>query len=152
MKKAIIWATLLAGATAWTIIGKPVPASAATHHNGRMVVKVAHHKAKLYWKGTKVATYKFARKPKVKFVTPDGLTYKKLTHRKGRIVYVEVCVGKVLDNKGNGKILNTRSKYNYISYRRLPYKKGTKVRTYLVYNPYNNHEDGIVERFDEKMS
>ena len=110
------------------------------------------HKAKLYWKGAKVATYKFTRKPKVKFVTPDGLTYKKLTHRKGKILYVEVCVGKVLDNKGNGKILNTRSKYNYISYRRTGFRKGTKVRTYLVYSPYNNHEDGIVKRFDEKMS
>lgn len=143
MKKAII-TTLLATMA----LTAAVPVQAKTYSYKSMDVKVTKHTAKVYWKGNKVATYRFKRKPSVKFVGTDKLTYKKLANRKGRTLYIEICTGKVLDNKGNGRV-DTKSKYNYISYKRTGFRKGSKVRTYLVYSPYNNYEDDITERFDE---
>ena len=154
MKKTLVWATIFAAAAAWTITGKPVPAHAATYNSGSMSVKVAKAKhgyaAKVSFKGKRVAAYKFKRKPRVKFVTHGKLTYEKLVARKGKTLYVEICEGKVLNNKGDGRITNTKSRYNYISYKRTGFRKGTRVRTYLVYNPHTDYEDDITYRFDEK--
>ena len=55
----------------------------------------------------------------------------------------------VLDEKGNGKIINTRSDHDYISYRRT---RGVHpndiVLTLCVYNPDTSFEDDIIERLD----
>ena len=154
MKKTLVWATIFGLATAWTLTGKPAPAQAATYHRGSVSVKVTKakqcYKATLSFKGKRAVTYKFKRKPRVKFVTPGKLTYEKLVARKGKTLYVEICEGKVLNNKGDGRITNTKSPYNYISYKRTGFRKGTRVRTYLVYNPHTDYEDDITYRFDEK--
>lgn len=78
-----------------------------------------------------------------------NLTTETLTNRIGKII-IEKVIGKVLDNEGNGKILNTYdSYYNYINYR---YVEGFEINdiivTYLIYNPFNNYEDDIICRYD----
>lgn len=79
----------------------------------------------------------------------DELDYETLTKRNGNII-IERTIGIVLDDKGNGKILNTKEKYyNYISYKNVDgAKTGDIILTYCIYNPDNNYEDDIIERFD----
>lgn len=138
------------------MVSVTVPAQAQTTHYRSMTVKVdkpkkqKQYNATVYWKGKRVAVYKFQRKPVVRFVQSKNLTYKKLSTRKGKVLYIEILDGVVLDNKGNGKVLNGDPVFNYINYRRTGYRKGTRVRTYCVFNPYNNAEDDIVKRFDER--
>jgi len=142
------------------LVGIAVPttqAKAQTTHYRSMVVKVdkvkkekTQYDAVVYWKGRRVAKYTFQRKPLVRFVTPNHLTYQMLSTREGRVLYIEILNGIVLDDEGNGKVTNGDPVYNYISYWRTPYCKGDKVRTYCVYTPYNNAEDDIHLRFDEK--
>ena len=149
MKKAI---TILLLAILMATVTVPAQAKVTTYKS--MTVKVdkvkKQYNANVYWKGKRVATYKFDRKPTVKFVQSKNLTYQKLSTRKGKVLYIEICNGIVLDSKGNGKVLNGDPVYNYISYKRTGYGKGTKVRTYCVFNPYNNAEDDIHKRFDER--
>jgi len=126
-----------------------------TVRNHSMMVKVDkqakdRYATYVYFKGKRVATYRFNRKPNVKFVTTDHLTYNMLAHRKGRTLYIEVLTGTVLDAEGNGKV-DTESEFNYINYGRTGYRKGTRVRTYCVYNPFCNAEDDIQYRFDERV-
>ena len=59
---------------------------------------------------------------------------------------IERCIGEVLNEKGDGKILNAADEnYDYISYRGVTEDKGTTVLTYFIYNSEN---DDIVERYD----
>lgn len=140
------------------MVSVTVPAQAQTTHYRSMTVKVDKVKAKekqrydavVYWKGKRVAKYTFQRKPYVRFVTPNHLTYPMLSTREGRVLYIEILNGVVLDEEKNGRVTNGDPVYNYISYWRTPYCKGDKVRTYCIYNPYNNAEDDIVKRFDER--
>ena len=79
----------------------------------------------------------------------DDLTYEILTNRNGRMI-VEHLVGKVLDEDGNGIVMNTEDdNYNYISYSHLEdIEPGQVYDTYLYYNPDNNYEDDILYRED----
>ena len=81
----------------------------------------------------------------------DELTGERLKSRNGALI-CELCVGIVTDaTSGDGRVLNTNDDYyNYISYSRFdqPYTDGTVIVTYLVYNPENNYEDDIVDRYD----
>ena len=67
--------------------------------------------------------------PMVKVIDCDKLTEKMLTHRsskKRHIMYIERIIGKVTDNKGNGKVLNPPVDGGYyISYKSV---KGGKKR------------------------
>lgn len=84
----------------------------------------------------------------LKIMEPDEITGDFLRNRNGLIV-VEKTVGKCLDENWNGKILNTESEYNYISYSGVSgILPGDTVVTYEVYNPSNNYEDDIVARWD----
>lgn len=97
-----------------------------------------------------------ASKPKkqdnlsVKVYDPDKLTFKILNKRKSNILIIERCVGVVTNSKRDGKIFNTKSKNNYISYRRVKgAKKGDKIVSFFIYNPYTQYDDDIVCRLDE---
>ena len=129
------------------------PVHAKTYTNNQMTVKTVkngkHYKAKVYWKGKKVATYKFKKKPVIKFVKHDKLTRKKLCNRKNKVLLIEILTGTVIDDKGNGKVDTVDPYYNYIHYN--GFKIGDKVKTFCIFNPYNNGEDDIVERFDVKV-
>lgn len=94
---------------------------------------------------------KFKKYGKVKFVRFDKLTDKELCHRAGKKkIIVDITYGICLNKKGDGRVLNTQKGYgNYISYRGLKRcRKGSRVTTYCVYEPWNNYVDGIWYRFD----
>lgn len=78
----------------------------------------------------------------------DDLDYETLVNRNGNIV-IEKIIGLVLNDDGDGKILNTESEYDYISYNRVEgAKAGDIILTYCIYNPDTAYEDDILERFD----
>lgn len=60
---------------------------------------------------------------------------------------VEVSVGTVLDNDGNGR-LDLDPPYNYISYRRLGFEPGTRIVTYCVYDLHSDGVDDVIARYD----
>ena len=83
----------------------------------------------------------------------DKLTENMLTHRsnkKRHIMYIERIIGKVTDNKKNGKIINPpKDGGYYISYTSVKgARKGDTIITYCVYNPYSNYDDDVIERWD----
>lgn len=83
----------------------------------------------------------------------DKLTEKMLLHRsnkKHHIMYIERIIGKVTDNKKNGKVLNPPVDGGYyISYKSVKgARKGDLIVTYCVYNPYSNYDDDVIERWD----
>ena len=91
--------------------------------------------------------------PITKVIDCDKLTEKMLTHRsskKRHIMYIERIVGRVTDNKKNGKVLNPpKNGGYYISYRSVKNaRKGDLVITYCVYNPFSNYDDDVIERCD----
>lgn len=66
-------------------------------------------------------------------------------------VFVERIIGKVIDNNGNGKVLNLakdNKEYDYISYANVKANKGDIIVTYCLYNPESNGEDDIIARWD----
>jgi len=77
----------------------------------------------------------------------DKLTGDILRNR-GDDIIVERIIGKVIDNKGNGKVLGVED-YDYISYNGVKgIRKGDTVMTVCIYAPNSNGEDDIIERFD----
>lgn len=78
----------------------------------------------------------------------EDLTGNILCSRNGDII-IEKMIGTVVDKKGNGKLMGVGSHYNYISYKGVKgIRKGDVVLTIAIYNPANNFEDDIIERFD----
>lgn len=76
-----------------------------------------------------------------------SFTYEELTNRNGRI-YIEVVNGVVLDEEGNGEILNALpDNGDYIAYNGK-YSAGDKVTSLFIYNPLSNAEDDIILRLD----
>ena len=91
--------------------------------------------------------------PITKVIDCNDLTEKMLTHRsnkKHHIMYIERIVGRVTDNKKNGKVLNPpKDGGYYISYASVKgARKGDLIITYCVYNPYSNYDDDVIERWD----
>lgn len=85
-------------------------------------------------------------------VDTNDLSAYDVTHRKGTVL-IERVIGRVLNKKKDGKVLNTEDQYyNYISYRGVECKKGDIIVTYLLYNPENNGEDDIIARWDYKIT
>jgi phosphate-selective porin len=92
-----------------------------------------------------------------KIYEPSNLTSKILENRtEDDVLIIERCVGEVINDKGDGKVLNVSNQWNYICYEgHLPEeseKAGTKVVTYLVYNPDTNYTDDVMERYDYVVS
>lgn len=89
--------------------------------------------------------------PTVQVIDCNDLTLEMLTTRKEKnIMYIERIFGRVIDNNGNGKILNPPEDGGYyISYDRVEdARKGDLIVTYCVYNPYSNYDDDVIERWD----
>lgn len=85
-----------------------------------------------------------------KAVDTKKLTLKRLRHRKGKKLIVERIIGKVVDNKGNGRVIGSKG---YIKYpKRFHYKKGDVVVTYCFYNPKSNYVDDIIDRWDWNLT
>lgn len=81
----------------------------------------------------------------------DDLTLDEIITRQDRdALVIERLVGVVLNENGDGRVLNTADPYyNYISYRGIPgARPGDIVVTYCFYNPENDVEDDIIERYD----
>jgi hypothetical protein len=81
----------------------------------------------------------------------DDLTLDKIVTRQDRdALVIERLVGVVLNDAGDGRVLNTTDDYyNYISYSSVPgARTGDIVVTYCFYNPENDVEDDIIERYD----
>ena len=81
----------------------------------------------------------------------DDLTLDAIVTRQGRdALVIERLVGVVLNDAGDGRVLNTTDDYyNYISYSSVPgARTGDIVVTYCFYNPENDVEDDIIERYD----
>lgn len=112
-----------------------------------MTVKVnrckAGYRTTVYWRHEKIATYRFKRKPKVRFIKSAKLTEKMLTSRKGKALYIEIIDGGQINRRGDGV---TTCGY-YIRYH--GFRKGDHIRSYCVYNPHTNYIDDVVERYDE---
>lgn len=100
--------------------------------------------------GEYVAEYVTKWKPKVKFFNTENYDYDKITRRtKDHVIYVEIYIGKVVNKRRDGKLLTVKPPYNYISYKYVRgAKKGKIIRTYGIYNPYNNYDDDVDCRID----
>ena len=107
------------------------------------------YRADVYWRSEKIASYKFNCKPKVKFIKFYRQNFDMLASRKNTL-YIEITTGKQINAKGDGKV-DTDDWHNYISYKRCGFKKGDRIRTYCIFNPYTQWEDDIIERYDEKI-
>ena len=89
--------------------------------------------------------------PIVQVVDCNDLTEEMLTTRTDHnVMYIERIIGKVTDNKKNGKVLNPpKNGGYYISYASVKgARKGDTIITYCVYNPFSNYDDDVIERWD----
>ena len=87
----------------------------------------------------------------------NDLTSEIMANRNGKII-VEKIVGKVINDKLDGEILNcdvdnggytNKDGGNYINYKQVEEaKKGDKILTYYIYNPFTNEQDDILTRLD----
>lgn len=94
------------------------------------------------------------------------LTAERLENRNGDLI-IEKLYGIVIDEEGNGKILEGQQDFikahsrqyenidfnnYYISYKRVAgVKQGDIILTYCIYNPDSNYSDDIIARFDYIM-
>lgn len=81
----------------------------------------------------------------------NDLTEEMLTTRtEHNVMYIERIIGKVTDNKKNGKVLNPPIDGGYyISYASVEDAEiGDTIITYCVYNPFSNYDDDVIERWD----
>lgn len=93
----------------------------------------------------------------VQIYDTDDLTPKMMANRNGKII-IEKIVGKVTNDKLDGMILNcdvdiggytNKDGGNYINYERVDgAKKGDKILTYYIYNPFTNEQDDVLTRLD----
>jgi hypothetical protein len=157
IKRAIIFTLIIATlmtpfypATAKTVTQRT---TVKTYHSMKVVPRMNKGKFKvsIFWKNHKYNEYTFTRKPKIKFISINRLSYEQLVSRKKtNTLYIELSTGRQLNKRGDGKILNAPDPhYNYIRYH--GFHKDDIIRTYCIYNPYNNWEDDIIDRFDEKI-
>ena len=91
--------------------------------------------------------------PVTEVVDCNDLTLEMLTTRcteEHNIMYIERIFGRVIDDNGNGQVLNHPENGGYyISYESVEgARKGDLIITYCVYNPYGNYDDDVIERWD----
>ena len=89
------------------------------------------------------------KEPNIIYIT-DDMTWEEATeiieNRKGSIV-IEVVVGVVEDDNGNGHTINT-VRNQYVKYNENEFTYGDEVLSIFVYNPNNNIWDDIIDRQD----
>lgn len=93
----------------------------------------------------------------VQIYNTNELTPQIMANRDGKVI-VEKIVGKVTNDKLDGEILNcnidnggyiNKDGGNYINYERVEgAKKGDKILTYYIYNPFTNEQDDVLTRLD----
>lgn len=93
----------------------------------------------------------------LKIYDTNDLTPEMMANRNGKII-VEKIVGKVTNDELDGEILNcdtaeggytNKDGGNYINYERVEgAKKGDKILTYYIYNPFTNEQDDVLTRLD----
>ena len=110
-----------------------------------------------YAKEDKLSDYRrqaqqIEKKNNLNVVDTADLTYKAITNRKGTVL-VERVIGKVKNNKGDGKVLNNgNNPYNYICYKGwINANKGDVIVSYVLYNPESNSNDDVIARWDYKL-
>lgn len=64
---------------------------------------------------------------------------------------LEVDVGRVLNNDGDGKLYNGEPFYNYIRYDEQRFSQNDIVLTVDLLNPFNTYCDDIVFRYDVRL-
>ncbi len=93
----------------------------------------------------------------VQIYDTNDLTPQIMANRNGKII-IEKIVGNVTNDELDGEILNCNTEDggytnkdggNYISYERVEdAKKGDKILTYYIYNPFTNEQDDVMTRLD----
>lgn len=111
---------------------------------GRLTVTQGRYGTKVYWDKKVIRWYDFYGK--VRIVSERKLTYGMLVRRRNKVLYIERTIGKVLNNRLDG-----RTELGYISYKSLKGKarKGDTITSYFIYNPYTHWCDDYDERYDE---
>ena len=153
--RKVIKTTVLIAIICLLIAGAfPTAAHAGEQRASRLTYKVVQLKSGrwktvIYHNSHKLYSYKTEWKPKVKVVNDEDLTYRKLVNRqKNHVIYISYFYGTCINEKKDGEII-TDSPYNYTSYRGADnVQKGDLVKTYLIFNPYSNYEDDIIDRID----
>ena len=88
----------------------------------------------------------------VKYYEPNEITEELLTTRTPDTLIVEKMVGVVLNDDGNGTIINARDpEYSYISYRGLGFEPLDIVLTLDTYNPDTQYTDDVIIRQDFRI-
>lgn len=84
---------------------------------------------------------------KIKYITfDDDTSWDKILHRKGKnVVYVEKCISKSSGKKCGYTVIG----HYYTAYNKKV-KKGKKVTSYFIWNPYTNYCDDVVAAVDNK--
>ena len=85
---------------------------------------------------------------KIKFIgqVDTKKEWKRILHRKGKnVVYIEKLV-----SKSKGRHGYTIKGHYYVAYNKKV-KKGKKVTSYIIWNPYTNYEDDVTAVIDNKM-
>lgn len=62
----------------------------------------------------------------------------------------ELCIGRVLNDQGDGKLYNGESFYNYICYPER-FSQDDIILTVDLLNPTNNYCDDVVFRYDIRL-
>ncbi len=143
MKKIIIAAALMAAMTAGCAQSAAVENSEYRFGNKILVLPDYLEIEELYCMEKEEAGENFG------LYNPDELTAEILTSRTPEQTIIERCIGIVEGTDGSGKILNTESPYDYISYSGVRSAvPGSVVLTYLTYDPNGTGEDDIITRED----
>ena len=126
------------------LLSFPVSAKTVARERGMgYTIKVTQKRGKtrIYWNGKLIRSYRFSGK--VKIVSERKLTEKKLLNRKGKVLYIERVKGTVVSRRLDGRTSNG----GYIKYHK-PFRKGDRVVSYFVYNPFTHWIDDVHERYD----
>lgn len=86
---------------------------------------------------------------RLEIIDCNELSLDLLENRNGKLI-IERVVGEVLDENGNGKVINAPDGEDlYIHYdMEKGFEVGDLVVSYCIYNPDSNAPDDIIERFD----
>lgn len=87
----------------------------------------------------------------VRFIKAEKLSWDMIESRKeNKVIYIEITTGYVMNKNFDG----ISSNGFYISYRGIDdgLRKGTKMKTYCIYNPANDWIDDIVYRTDRILN
>ena len=87
---------------------------------------------------------------RIEIIDSSDLSLEDLRNRNGKII-IEKLLGKVINETGDGKILNPNDKdHDYISYKSHmeDFEVGDIIVSYCIYNPDTAYDDDIIERFD----